>query len=103
MCKIRNAAEHDKCLTEGRNRKLNVKDCKGMHLSCKIIAKFGGKADRSKMLWNLPAVQVAKNHEEGGQEHPYRSLPQDFEFSPPILRPSCQYHPAEISNNHSSA
>jgi hypothetical protein len=41
----------------------------------------------------LPVVQVAKNREVEGQEHPYKNLPLDFEFFPPILIPSYQCHP----------
>ena len=65
----------------------------------RIYESFGAKEIEKNMQckinW-LPAVRVAKNHGVGGQEHPYKNLPQDFEFFPPVLTPSCQYHPENI-------
>jgi hypothetical protein len=65
---------------------------------------LGKKKSRKNMQWKinwLPAVQVAKNHGVGGQEHPYKNLPQDFEFFPPISTPSCQCHPEKYTKKFS--
>lgn len=43
---------------------------------------------------DMPAFQVARNHGEEGQLHPYRTLPLGFEFYPPALTPTFLYHPA---------
>jgi hypothetical protein len=44
---------------------------------------------------NLPAFQVAKNHEEEGLWHPCRILRLDFELFPPTLIPTSLCHPIE--------